>query len=71
MNTMKTKRSFTILCSLCCLLCNSAVVAQTNAAAGAEKAGNAMADIAQKLNNPVADLISVSLQNNFEFGGSI
>jgi hypothetical protein len=28
-----------------------------------------MADIAQKLNNPVASLISVPFQNNFDFGG--
>jgi hypothetical protein len=28
-----------------------------------------MADIAKKLNNPVANLISVPFQNNFDFGG--
>lgn len=35
----------------------------------AESGGDSAADIAQKLNNPVSSLISVPLQNNFDFGG--
>ena len=35
----------------------------------AEGGGDSAADIAQKLNNPVSSLISVPLQNNFDFGG--
>src|SRR5262245_35229147 len=37
--------------------------------AGGAPSGDDMAAIAQKLNNPVASLISVPLQNNFDFGG--
>jgi len=62
-----------ILSFLSCLLINSTALAQTNSppASKDEKssAENQMADIAQKLNNPVASLISVPLQNNFDFGG--
>jgi hypothetical protein len=45
--------------------------AQTNEMAGTQTQSNEeqMADIAKKLNNPVASLISVPLQNNFDFGG--
>lgn len=39
--------------------------AQESAAAG----GESMAAIAEKLNNPVASLISVPFQNNFDIGG--
>ena len=39
--------------------------------AGAAESGSAddLGNIAQKLNNPVSSLISVPLQNNFDFGG--
>jgi hypothetical protein len=35
----------------------------------AAESGDSAADIARKLNNPVSSLISVPLQNNFDFGG--
>src|SRR5579862_131779 len=41
--------------------------AQTNAAAGGSS-DDQMSDIAKKLQNPVANLISVPFQNNFDFG---
>jgi hypothetical protein len=37
--------------------------------AGAALADDANADVAKQLQNPVADLISVPIQNNFDFGG--
>src|SRR5262245_10932470 len=43
--------------------------AQNSLPQGTTEAGHDMSDIAQKLNNPVASLISVPLQNNFDFGG--
>jgi hypothetical protein len=44
--------------------------AQTNSLESADQASSDdMAEIAQKLNNPVASLISVPLQSNFDFGG--
>jgi hypothetical protein len=42
--------------------------AETNGAAGGSS-DDQMADVAKKLQNPVADLISVPFQNNFDFGG--
>ena len=36
---------------------------------GAQGGGESMSDIAEKLNNPVASLISVPFQNNFDWGG--
>ncbi|HVU26651.1 MAG TPA: transporter [Verrucomicrobiae bacterium] len=45
------------------------VFAQTDSPSGGESSGDEMSDIAQKLNNPVASLISVPIQNNFDFGG--
>ncbi|MGH8603465.1 MAG: transporter [Gammaproteobacteria bacterium] len=39
------------------------------AAATEQKSAGDMAEIAKKLNNPVASLISVPFQNNFDFGG--
>jgi hypothetical protein len=56
------------------------VMAQTNVPAGANVQTNApakpgaqsneeLADITKKLSNPVASLISVPLQNNFDYGG--
>jgi hypothetical protein len=54
-----------ILIALAGIFLSSAVLAQTNGATGGED----MADIAKKLNNPVANIISVPLQNNFDFGG--
>ena len=51
-------------------LAASPVFAQTNApAADAQPSGDQMAEIARKLNNPTASLISVPLQSNFDFGG--
>jgi hypothetical protein len=35
------------------------------------KSADDMAEIAKKLNNPVASLISVPFQNNFDFGGGL
>lgn len=43
-----------------------AIAATTAPAPGG---GDSMGDIAQKLNNPVASLISVPFQNNWDFGG--
>jgi hypothetical protein len=45
----------------------AAAVDETNAPPGPDQ--DKMADIARKLNNPVASLISVPLQSNFDFGG--
>jgi len=48
----------------------SAALAQTNAPVGTDQSsGDHMAELATKLNNPAASLISVPLQNNFDFGG--
>jgi hypothetical protein len=49
----------------------SVVVAHviSSAADTEQKSAEDMAEIAQKLNNPVASLISVPLQINFDFGG--
>ncbi|MGH8691781.1 MAG: hypothetical protein ACREUS_12230, partial [Burkholderiales bacterium] len=43
--------------------------AASPAAATEQKSAGDMAEIAKKLNNPVASLISVPFQNNFDFGG--
>ena len=43
--------------------------ADTPSVAAGQAAGDDMADLAKKLNNPAASLISVPLQNNFDFGG--
>src|SRR5262245_16353672 len=54
------------------LILAASVPAQTNtpSVSGEQKSSeDQMAEIAQKLNNPVASLISVPLQNNFDFGG--
>src|SRR5262249_15972656 len=69
---MKTKLSSSAKKLLAIGLCSSllfSAVAQTNTTAGKEESGDDMAEIAKKLNNPVASLISVPLQNNFDFGG--
>jgi hypothetical protein len=48
----------------------SAALAQTNAPVGtAHLSDDQMGELAKKLNNPAASLISVPLQNNFDFGG--
>lgn len=38
-------------------------------AGAAQKSGDDMGELAKKLNNPTASLISVPVQNNFDFGG--
>ncbi len=43
--------------------------AASPAATMEQKSAGDMAEIAKKLNNPVASLISVPFQNNFDFGG--
>lgn len=43
--------------------------ASTPATGNAPAGGDDMAEVAKKLNNPVASLISVPFQNNFDFGG--
>ncbi len=48
------------------LLANTLSAAQAAASQGA--AGDQAAELAQKLQNPVADLISVPIQNNWDFG---
>jgi hypothetical protein len=66
---MKSKRQLVRLILLATLVASSAL-AQTNAPVVAEQpAGAEMAELAKKLNNPAASLISVPLQNNFDFGG--
>jgi hypothetical protein len=54
----------------CCMasLIATPVFAQTNETASGAS-GDDMGDIAKKLNNPVASLIQVPFQNNFDFGG--
>jgi len=48
----------------------SPVFAQTNAPAGdSQSSDQQLGEIARKLNNPTASLISVPLQSNFDFGG--
>src|SRR5262245_24527040 len=61
MNTRLTL-AFAIFASLV-----TATAAETNAPADSDQ--EKMAEIAKKLNNPVASLISVPFQNNFDFGG--
>jgi Putative MetA-pathway of phenol degradation len=58
---------FEVVCSLALLMVISAS-AQTNEAAGGSS-NDQMSDIAKKLQNPIASLISVPFQNNFDFGG--
>ena len=46
------------------------VLGQTNSIAGSQQSSDdQMAEIARKLNNPISALISVPIQNNFDFGG--
>jgi hypothetical protein len=47
----------------------SSAYGQADAAANSDTEKEKMAEIAKKLNNPVASLISVPLQSNFDFGG--
>jgi hypothetical protein len=55
----------TLVCSFAAL----SVFAQTNETATGESSANEqLADLAKKLNNPVASLVSVPFQNNFDFG---
>src|SRR5262245_57588508 len=46
-----------------------AAAAQEGAPPDAEKPADDMAELTRKLNNPVASLISVPFQSNFDFGG--
>lgn len=71
---MKTKTIQTLLgLALGTLVATPALTAETTDPApppGAEQQSGAdMAELAKKLNNPAASLISVPLQNNFDFGG--
>jgi hypothetical protein len=64
----KTKTLVVALCLSCSL--GLPLRAQTNTSAVAvEKPADDAAELAKKLSNPVADLISVPFQNNFDFGG--
>ena len=61
----------TIIIALClsCSLGSLSLRAQTNTSAVVvEKPADDQAELAKKLSNPVAALISVPLQNNFDFG---
>ncbi|MES2438074.1 MAG: transporter [Verrucomicrobiota bacterium] len=55
--------------TLTALLLGESPVISAHASEAAAAGGESMADIAEKLNNPVASLISVPFQNNFDFGG--
>jgi hypothetical protein len=58
-----------ILAALLFAFAVSSVLAQTNETATGESSANEqLADLAKKLNNPVASLVSVPFQNNFDFG---
>lgn len=58
-------KEFHFTSALVALAVASPASGQSEAVAG----GDNMGDIAAKLNNPVASLISVPFQNNFDFGG--
>jgi hypothetical protein len=62
--------SSTLTCSLCAGLAVSTLATTRLSAQNPETSpDNEAAELAKKLSNPVAALISVPFQNNFEFGG--
>jgi hypothetical protein len=65
---VKTKLIRLALANCLVFLITSPVLADSDATSDG-KSGDDMGDIAKKLQNPVADLISVPFQNNFDFGG--
>src|SRR5688572_708288 len=67
---MKTKLIGLSLGLRLIVLFEPAIAAETNLLAAADpKTGDQMTELATKLNNPAASLISVPLQSNFDFGG--
>ena len=66
---MKAMTAGTSLVIAGAVLLASRADAQEVGHAAVGSGGYSAADIAQKLNNPVSSLISVPLQNNFDFGG--
>ena len=78
-NTMKTKytrKPNLLTAALACVLGTTVAYAQTEsgshasaeASASGGDAEDQQAELAKKLNNPVANLISVPIQNNWDFG---
>jgi len=68
MNAIVLRTSLVI--AMAVLLASRADAKEEGAGDDAAKSGDdSAADIAQKLSNPVSSLISVPLQNNFDFGG--
>src|SRR5215831_7933320 len=65
---MKSSARFIAAALAAILVFASSVHAQTSASTSAQDQQNEQAELAKKLQNPVANLISVPFQNNWDFG---